>query len=226
MIDFHSHVLPGIDDGSKSVGESLRMLAASAGQGITHMAATPHFYPSETSLEQFLDRRERAAEGLRAVWRPEFPRLLPGAEVYYFEGISRAAELEALRIEGTPLLLLEMPFRTWSGRMVAEVMALHNRPGFTVLLAHIERYLRFQKAAIWDGLLEAGVLMQSNASFFLRWNSKRRALRMFDAGRIHLVGSDCHDMAERAPRVGEALEVMGEQRKRALERRCRIILGH
>ena len=49
---------------------------------------------------------------------------------------------------------------------------------------------------------------------------------MFDAGRIHLVGSDCHDMAERAPRVGEALEVMGEQRKRALERRCRIILGH
>lgn len=224
MIDFHSHVLPGIDDGSKSAEESLQMLAAAAGQRITHMAATPHFYPSETSPEQFLARRARAAERLRAAWQPEFPRLLLGAEVYYFEGISRVEELEALRIEGTSLLLLEMPFHTWSDRMAAEIRALHNRPGFTVLLAHIERYLRLQKGAVWDELLEAGVLMQSNASFFLRWSSKHKAIHMLDAGRIHLLGSDCHNMKERAPRMGDALAVLGEQRKQILERRCCALL--
>lgn len=225
MIDVHSHVLPGIDDGSKSLEESLRMLAASAEQGITYMAATPHFYPSETSPEQFLDRRNRAAERVRSVWQPAFPRLLLGAEVYYCDGISQAEEIEALRIEGTSLLLLEMPFQTWSRRMTAEIRALHNRPGCTVVLAHIERYLRYQKRAVWDKLLDAGVLMQSNASFFLRWGTKHRAVHMLDAGRIHLLGSDCHNMAERPPRVGEALALLGEQRVQALERRCRMLLG-
>lgn len=225
MIDFHSHVLPGIDDGSRSVEESLRMLAASAGQGIAYMAATPHFYPSETSPRQFLDRRDRAAERLRAAWRPEFPRLLLGAEIYYCDGISRDAEVEALRIEGTSLLLLEMPFRTWSDRMVAEIKALHNRPGCTVMLAHVERYLRLQKREVWEQLLEAGILMQSNASFFLQWSTKHKAVHMLDAGRIHLLGSDCHNMAERPPRVGDALAQIGGQRVRMLERRCRRLLG-
>lgn len=224
MIDFHSHVLPGIDDGSKSIEESVQMLAASARQGIAHIVATPHFYPSEISPECFLDRRAQAAEQLQTVWQPEFPKLLLGAEVYYFEGISRVEGLEALRIEGTSLLLLEMPFHTWSDRMAAEIRALHNRSGFTVLLAHIERYLRLQKGAVWDELLEAGVLMQSNASFFLRWSSKHKAIHMLDAGRIHLLGSDCHNMKERAPRMGDALAVLGEQRERMLERRCRALL--
>lgn len=224
MIDFHSHVLPGIDDGSKSVEESLRMLAASAGQGIAYMAATPHFYPSETSPEQFLDQRNRAAERLRAEWRPEYPKLLLGAEVYYCSGISQAGEIEALRIEGTSLLLLEMPFQTWSDRMVAEIRALHNRPGCTVMLAHIERYLRCQKRTVWDKLLDAGILMQVNASFFLRWGTKHKAVHMLDAGRIHLLGSDCHNMTERPPRMGEALARIGDRRLRMLERRCGALL--
>ena len=224
MIDFHSHVLPGIDDGSRSAEESLRMLAASAEQGIAYMAATPHFYPSETSPEQFLERRNRAAEHLRAVWRPELPRLLLGAEVYYCDGISQAEEVDALRIEGTSLLLLEMPFQTWSDRMAAEIRALQERPGCTVMLAHIERYLRLQKRPVWENLLEAGVLMQSNASFFLGWSTRHRAVQMLDAGRIHLLGSDCHNMAQRPPRVGEALAQIGERRARLLERRCRTLL--
>lgn len=225
VVDFHSHVLPKIDDGSKSVEESLQMLEASSSQGITYMAATPHFYPAEISPKQFLDRRKRAAERLRAVWRPEFPKLLLGAEVYFFDGISRAEEVEALRMEGTSLLLLEMPFHAWSDRMVAEVKALHNCSGCTVVLAHIERYLRLQKGTVWDELLEAGILMQSNASFFLHWSTKRKAVHMLDAGRIHLLGSDCHNMAERAPHMGEALAVIGEQRVQALERRCRDLLA-
>ena len=225
VIDFHSHVLPGIDDGSRSVEESLEMLAASAGQGVTHMAATPHFDPLSTDPERFLARRERAAEQLRAVWQPALPSLLLGAEVYYFDGISRAAEVDALRIEGTSLLLLEMPLQTWSHRVVAEIKNLHSRPGCSVMLAHIERYLGLQKEAVWDDLLEAGVLMQCNASFFLRWSTKRRALHMFDAGRVHVLGSDCHNMADRAPRMGKALAAIGERRRQALERRSRMLLN-
>lgn len=108
--------------------------------------------------------------------------------------------------------------------LVAEIRALHNRPGCTVVLAHIERNLRYQKKTVWDKLLEAGILMQSNASFFLQWSTKHKAVHMLDAGRIHLLGSDCHNMAERPPRVGEDLAQIGDRRVRMLERRCRMLL--
>lgn len=224
MIDFHSHVLPGIDDGSQSVKESLRMLAASAEQGVSCMAATPHFYPLETCPERFLERRARAAELIQAAWRPEFPKLLMGAEVCYFEGAGHAGELEALRIEGTSLLLLEMPLCTWSKRMAADVTGFQRRTGLIVLLAHVERYLHMQRRAVWDELLEAGVLMQCNAGFFFRWSTRRKAMRLFDAGRVHLLGSDCHNMAERPPRMSDALKAMGDRRVRTLEDRCRTLL--
>lgn len=196
MTDIHSHLLPQLDDGSRSVEESLELLRALAAQGIDRVAATPHFYPDETSPEDFLARRAASAARLEAVWTPELPRIILGAEVYCFEGIARAA-VEDLRIQGTELLLLEMPFRAWTGRMVDEVLDLNARRGVRVLLAHIERYLRFQKQEVWDTLLEAGVLFQSNASFFLDWRTRRKALRMLKGGRIHLLGSDCHNMTAR-----------------------------
>lgn len=217
MTDIHSHVLPQVDDGSRSTAESLSMLEAMSKQGIARVAATPHFYPSEDSPERFLERRAAAADRLREEWRPDLPQLMLGAEVYYFEGISRAEGLDALRLEGTPILLLEMPFRPWTPRMTDEILELHGQHGTTVLLAHIERYLRFQKPEIWDVLLEAGVRMQCNASFLLNWKSRWKALRMFREGRIHLLGSDSHNMTSRPPRLGEALKVLGPAGREILE---------
>lgn len=224
-VDFHSHILPEIDDGSKSISESIRMLSASARQGVTHIAATPHFHPVESGLDRFLDRRERALAQLQAVWHPALPRILRGAEVSYFEGMSRVERLQDLRMEGTSLFLLEMPMRTWTEHMVREVIALQERPDLTVLLAHIERYLPLQRRNVWDKLLEAGVLMQSNASFFLRWSTRRRARHMLEAGRIHLLGSDCHNMEGRAPCMGKALAEIGEKNRRELEYRSRCLTG-
>ena len=60
MIDFHSHILPGIDDGSKSVEMSIKMLRREAQQGISRVVATPHFYPQTDNPERFLRRRAEA----------------------------------------------------------------------------------------------------------------------------------------------------------------------
>ncbi len=224
MIDIHSHVLPGMDDGSKSVEESLHMLEASGEQGIDAIAATPHFYPSENSPGQFLERRETAAKRLQRVWRPGLPQLKLGAEVYYFEGISRAPKIEDLAIEKTDILLVEMPFSPWTERMVREILMLHSRGQVRVLLAHIERYLRFAKPVMWEQLWEEGVLMQSNAEFFLDWRTRHRALQMLKGGQIHLLGSDCHGMEVRPPRLGKALEVIGDQGRQKLYENIRRLV--
>lgn len=217
MTDFHSHVLPEMDDGSKSVEESLAMLRACARQGIGCVAATSHFYPMENSPEQYLRRRAVAAERLKRAWKPGLPKLLLGAEVYFFEGMSAVRELDALRLEGTQLLLVEMPFHPWTERMVRELLAVHERQGVTVALAHIERYFRFQPKGVWDDLLAEGVLMQCNAEFFLSWKTRGKARRMLAEGKIHLLGSDCHNMTDRPPRLGEALSAMKKEQRLVLE---------
>ena len=70
VIDFHSHVLPGVDDGSASVAESISMLRLEVEQGIHHVVATPHFYARYDSPESFLKKRDAAEELLRSRERP------------------------------------------------------------------------------------------------------------------------------------------------------------
>lgn len=224
MIDFHSHILPGVDDGSKSVDESLELLRASADQGIRIICATPHFYPTEDDPDRFLRRRERAWKSLAPAMTGDLPHVLLGAEVYYFSGIAGSDIVGRLRIGGTGILLLEMPFTRWTDSMVREITALGARPGITVMLAHIERYLKYQDPGTWDFLLANNVVMQSNADFFLNWRSRHKAEKMLREGRIHIIGSDCHNMSERPPRIGEALDAVGESGRALLKKNIKQLL--
>ena len=65
MIDWHSHVLPALDDGSHSIAQSLEMLTMLKEQGVDTVIATPHFYANDESVEKFLERRERSARALK-----------------------------------------------------------------------------------------------------------------------------------------------------------------
>lgn len=217
MVDIHSHILPKMDDGSKSVEESMAMLKASAEQGVSVIAATPHFYPWENSPEEFLRRRERSAGMLKKAWESDLPKIRLGAEVGYFDGVSQAEEIKELCIEGTNLLLLEMPFRAWTDRMATEVKALQIKFGVRVILAHVERYLHFQKTSIWEEMLQMELLAQCNAEFFIGWKTRRRALSMLKEGEVHLIGSDCHNMKSRVPNMARALKIIGKDGCKILE---------
>ena len=72
-------------------------------------------------------------------------------------------------------------------------------------MAHIERYYFKQKVSVWDEFLSRGILMQSNADFFLPFWEGRKALKLLREGRIHLLGTDCHNMKDRRPRMDEAV---------------------
>ena len=208
MIDFHSHILPGIDDGSKNVKMSLQMLSAMRDQGIDTVIATSHFYATQRSPRRFLERREQAWDLLAPELPGDSPDIILGAEVLYFPGISHMAELPQLCVEGTSILLLEMPFDSWTEYCIREVRELARSGEFTVLLAHIERYYFKQPVSVWDDFLSEGILMQSNADFFLPFRTRRKALKLLREGRIHLLGTDAHNMASRAPRMAEAVAMI------------------
>ena len=225
MIDFHSHILPGIDDGSRNVKMSLGMIEALGRQGVDTICATSHFYVTQRTPEHFLERRQEAYELLEPVLNDDAPRILLGAEVLYFPGISRLESLPKLCLEGTDVLLLEMPFTEWQEYWVREVCDLALSGEFTILMAHIERYYARQPKKVWDRLLNLDVLMQANADYFLqqdsifRFRNRNSAVKLLREGRIHLLGTDTHNLSSRPPRMKEARDVIREELgKRALER--------
>lgn len=199
MIDFHTHILPCVDDGSGSIRESVSMLREEARQGIEAVVLTPHFYADENDIPTFLHRRQRAWNQLKAYLPPQAPDLYLGAEVQYFEGIRDAENIHLLRILGSSLLLIEMPFCRWTDRMVEDVLELNDRENLQVVLAHIERYASMQPRNTWRELCARGIMTQANISFFAGWKTRRKAMSMLSDGEIHFLGSDCHNMTTRPP---------------------------
>lgn len=209
MTDFHTHILPGMDDGSRSPEESASLLRTLAAQGVTQVVATPHFYAGENSPERFLRRREAAWQRLQPLLEPDMPRVILGAEVCYFEGIGHLEELSRLCIEGARTLLLEMPFAAWSHRVLGDLLELADREELQVVLAHIERYMPHQSKAVWHQVLDSGVWMQANADYFLDFRTRHTALRLLREGQIQLLGSDCHGLTHRPPHMDQAVRRIG-----------------
>lgn len=213
LVDLHSHILPHIDDGSDSVGESLEMLRCSYAQGVGKIVATPHFYPNMTNPVDFLERRSRAVEALaaavaeRRALGEKIPNVYLGAEVAYFDGISRSSAVSDLCILGTKLLIVEMPFERWSETNVGELISLKAR-GFQPIVAHYDRYWSYQEKDLLDRLLESEIAIQLNAEAFLRFGTRRQALGMISAGAVSFLGSDCHNMTTRMPNLLEAESVV------------------
>lgn len=208
MIDWHSHILPAMDDGSKDVAESISMLGMQTSQGVATVIATPHFYANDETVASFIERRAKAFEALKEQLGENGPHILLGAEVRYYQGISRLEGLKDLTIEGSKLLLLEMPMSVWTETMVRELVELSGKNSVRIVLAHVERYIKLQKSAVWNRLLESGIMMQVNASFFTSLASRRKAITLLQDGVVQFLGSDCHNLTTRPPVLGQAAEVI------------------
>ncbi len=215
VIDFHSHILPKMDDGSKSTDMSLEMLQRMKNTGCDLVVSTSHYYRKDEEISAFLERR--TASYLRLCTRireePEWnvPSIALGAEVAFFFGIEEERDLSKLCIGDTNLLLLEMPFAPWSIYEINAVSALCYDRGFRVILAHYERFAEFQKGnEIYDRILNLPVIVQINAESLqskFGWNSKRW-LRMFEEGRARLLGTDAHNLTSRPPNLDLARETL------------------
>ena len=207
-VDFHTHILPKVDDGSRSVKESLDMIRTLASSGVESIALTPHFYARNDDPERFFARRNRSLATLNEALLDQnelsVPQLIVGAEVEYFEGITVMSDLDRFTLGDSRCLLLEMPMCRWATHIVEDVLELQRRGDCRIVLAHVERYLFAQKKETVFRLLSNGVIMQANASFFTDRMSSRRAMKLLSDEFIHVIGSDCHNMTTRGPNIGKA----------------------
>jgi len=208
IVDIHSHMLPGLDDGSPNTETSVKMLSAAREQGVTIQVLTPHFYRWKEDIPSFVSRRSESCRHLARGFTDEAPRLLVGSETAFFPHMSRH-DLSPLCIAGTRVLLLEMPFETWDNAVAEEIAALSLDRGYEVVLAHIERFLGYRgNAEKLKSLAKLPIHMQVNAEAFLSFTTRARALKLLESGMATLLGSDAHNLTNRRPNLGPARAVI------------------
>ena len=209
MIDVHTHILPGMDDGCEHTDESIRLLQMEAQQGIKAVCLTSHFYARNEDPEHFLERRAYSYSRLLSVIKDQgfdSPKLLCGAEVRFFEGIGRSSAVRKLVTEGINCLLLEMPFTHWSDKTVSEVLTLTE--DVRIILAHTERFLSYENMEQIHRLKysQSGIILQSNSEIFIQMSTRRKALKYLNDGYVDLLATDCHSEDQRPPQMEKAME--------------------
>ena len=205
VIDLHTHILPGMDDGSPDAATSVQMLRQMERQGVCVVCASSHYYAHRETVGEFCARRQRAfaqLQSARGGCEGAVLTLLPAAEVAYFPRISEQKDLERLCIAGTRTLLLEMPFCEWNDFQRAEVAALTLDLGYRVVLVHPERFLfSANNRRQLEHLQQLPVGLQVNAGSLLRWRTRKAALRVLQGAVCPLLGSDCHGLTVRPPNL-------------------------
>lgn len=215
MTDLHTHILPGMDDGARSAEESVAMLRLERMQGVKAVVLTPHFYGARERAKDFLRRRDVAIKTLddelaklSQEERDALPELIPAAEVAWHSALAGCEELPQLCIGATKNFLLELPFTPWSTQMFNQIYDLIGETGLTPVIAHLERYVRFQRPRQIGEIFELGVPVQISADT-LKWPLLRgKVLRLFEEQRAHILASDCHNCTDRSPNVGEGLRMI------------------
>lgn len=212
MIDFHSHILPGVDDGPETVEQSLAMLRSSFLQGVNAVVSTSHFYANEEYPEDFLKRRNMAARCLEDAMlfsTDVYPKVILGAEVLFFPGISEAEDMKKLCIGNSRSILIEPPMAPWSEDMLDEIVQLGRNFDLTPIIAHVDRYMTIlQDPSLIDRVLKKKLLVQVNGSYFLNPKTQKAAFANLNAGKIHLIGSDCHNLESRPPNLGSVRKLI------------------
>ncbi len=194
--DYHCHVLPAFDDGAKDCETSERMLDMMCGQGIENIIFTPHFYMHrEKSVSSFLKRRETAFTSI-----PDRKcNFYLGAEVALERGICELPDVKKLAVQGTDLILLELPFNNVGRWVFDEIHNLVCDTGLKPILAHIHRYTGIFSKNDLSSLINLDAVMQVNAELLKTFSGRLFMKRLIKNNCEIVFGSDAHNLSDRKP---------------------------
>jgi protein-tyrosine phosphatase len=209
MIDLHTHILPGMDDGAANIEEAMLMSEAFRSQLVDTVACTSHYDPTKFSLEEYLNKRTEAMKKL------EFCRitLKAASETYLHEYLFHYPELSQLCIFQTDYLLVELPCTDkWEDNIYSMMERLIHYYHVIPIIAHIERYPAVQKNKKWiRRFLQLGCLIQVNADSILNWKEWLRIKRYLKRGYIHVIASDSHNLSTRPSRLSQAYDKISKK---------------
>jgi protein-tyrosine phosphatase len=211
MIDIHSHILWGMDDGAETLEQTLAMLRMAAEHGTTEIVATPHanfHYPyQEEMVKQRLVQASVESGG-----RPLIHR---GCDFHLtFDNMQDVLQKpERYTINAGPYLLVEFPDNSIAG--MPQVLSTLLGRGLVPIMTHPERQpkLRGIPPAFLDWIQQGCLVQVTAQSLAGRFGShaEESAWQMIDRGLAHFVASDAHDERDRTPRLDAAFEAVSRR---------------
>lgn len=198
--DMHSHILPEMDDGSKSVELSLEIIDKLRAQNVKNICFTPHYYTNEESMRNFLSRRDESINKLL----PNLPddiNVCIGAEVYVTDYLFNNKDLSEICYGDSKYILCEFSFSShFSERTMEYFYKLKGNYGLKPVLTHIERYEHLMAdEGLVEDLCDEDIIIQTNVGAFKGFSQKRRLLKYIKRGYIDIVGTDCHSLTRGNP---------------------------
>lgn len=208
MVDLHSHILPCMDDGSKTIEESVKLMELELADGVGRVALTPHYLPERRSMQAFIVKRQKSAAGLKQILNASDLQveIVTGAEVFLTPELLNEKNLGSLCYSGTSYMLVELPvgyYREW----IPDILYQLRLRGISPVIAHIERYPYFLRhPETLYALVNAGAFTQVNADSIL---SAGRSVRCFLTklmrhNLIHVIATDAHSVKHRPPHLKQA----------------------
>ena len=160
IIDFHAHIHPGADHGCRDIGTARGQLELGRESGVGAVVTVSHYYPMRDHIDGYLARRERGREALCRLTKQDgtLPRVFFGTEVTLCHGLEKMPRMGSLTVEGTNLLLVEMPYGRWDTSLLDTLDLIRAERGLIPLLAHVDRY----NADETEALLADGYMGQLN----------------------------------------------------------------
>lgn len=196
MIDIHCHILPGIDDGSRDVEESMEMIREAYKAGFTNIISTSHYIEESYNVPKA--RRQELIDMLNSKIEQEGMKIkiYNGAEAYITPNLAELIKAEELpTMNGTKYLLMELPMHNQILNLESIVSKVINQ-GITLIIAHPERYDIVQKNyKVLNELADMGVLFQANYGSCIGQYGKeaeKTLKKLLKANRISFFGTDCH----------------------------------
>ncbi len=201
MIDFHTHILPNIDDGAKTVDDSLFLLDTVSKLGMSQVVLSPHYYPSQERISEFVSKRNESCKALANAVKSaqesgkKFPQLHVAAEVYLEPIIFNNDDLTPLTLDSKGKFMLtellyedELTHSTES--MVRQLVYSYN---IVPILAHVDRYPFLMKEKNLLRLLDMGCVAQMNVSSLSGFFQRKKLLKYVEKGYIGVIGTDIHN---------------------------------
>ncbi len=197
--DMHSHILPEMDDGSKSVELSLEIIEKLRAQDVKNICLTPHFYTNEESMEQFLERRKASLGKLLPVL-PDDVNVCVGAEVYLSSYLFNNKDLSEICYGDSKYILCEFSFGSHFSEHTMEYFYRLKSYGLKPVLTHIERYHHLMDdESLVENLVDEDIIIQTNVGAFKGFSQKRKLIKYIKRGYIDIVGTDCHSLTRGNP---------------------------
>lgn len=208
MIDFHSHILPKVDDGSDDLDMSMNMLQHSVKEGTEYICATPHYIQGEyeISRDKYITDLNNLKQNAPSI------NILTGLELYISPDLVNLYRAKKIwGINDTKYLLIELPMNQFP-LYTEDILYNLRLEGLTPIIAHPERNTKIiDNVDLLIKLVNEGTLVQMNAGSLIGiYGSyiKKFAEQLVDMNLVHVLGSDAHNDTKRTTRLKEGFEIL------------------